>query len=69
MQRAEEVMKGCLRCNSGLEHELPITQYNMETVVIDSLFVKDRSEVIVSRCLPCRITSNKKKIYICGATL
>lgn len=40
-------MKGCLRFNSGREHELSITQYNMETVVIESLFVKDRSEAIL----------------------
>lgn len=33
-------MKGCLRFNSGLEHKLPITQYNMETVVIESPFVR-----------------------------
>lgn len=32
--------------NLCLEHKLSITRYNMETVVIESLFVKDRSEVI-----------------------
>lgn len=28
-------------------------QYNMETDVIESLLKKDRSEVILSKCLPC----------------
>lgn len=41
-------MKGCLRFNFGLEHKLSITQCNMETVVIESVFVKDRGEVILS---------------------
>lgn len=41
-------MKGCSRFNSGLEHKLSITQWCMETVVIESLFVEDRSAEIFS---------------------
>lgn len=53
MLRAEGVMKGCMRFNFSLEHKLSITQYSMEIDVIESLLKKDRSEVILSKCLPC----------------
>lgn len=65
-------MKGCLRFNLGLEHKLSITQYNMETVVIESLFMNDSSVVIfLSKCLPCSIIFLflRTKICICGATM
>ena len=38
-------MKGCF-C---LKHTFSITQYNMETVVIESLFVEDRSGALFDK--------------------